>query len=549
MISVPGCGAYVASVKLRAMNPPAGATPTGIESANPSADAASPDVARSAALGRHVRFTQVELRDQTDGCNELVHPRTWLLHPSEKLALRGNLFAAHNLETGAGQVFIKAAPLPDVRPEPEAVDLSVTPAGQGFEARLHGDGTYAWHVIPYAGGALDRTEALQRFQREQAHLSTPRFITNTWGDRGQDGRISHDFILREIEAAAAIGADLLQIDDGWQRGRSSNSVDAKSVGGRWEGFHAAEQPFWSTDPVRFPQGLEPIVEAATRHGLELGLWFAPDSSEDFAHWEQDVRTLVDLHRRYGATSFKLDSINIRSRVGEQRIRQMIAAVQRETDGRVVLDMDITAGSRLGYFGMIEAGPLFVENRYTDWRRYWPHQTLRTLWNLAPWVDPARLRMEFLNHARHADLYEDDPLAPAAYTPAALFATTLFANPLGWFECSNLPGSYAEQLAPLATVWKQHREAIFAGTIVPLGNAPEGFGWTGLASISPERDAAHILAFRGLNTPATETVRLPGNLRATDVEVLAGDGIADASAELSVTVPAPLGFAWLRACLG
>jgi len=31
------------------------------------------------------------------------------------------------------------------------------------------------------------------------------------------------------------------------------------------------------------------------------------------------------------------------------------------------------------------------------------------------VDPLRLRMEFLNNARNADLYGDDPLAPAHYS--------------------------------------------------------------------------------------------------------------------------------------
>ena len=61
-----------------------------------------------------------------------------------------------------------------------------------------------------------------------------------------------------------------------------------------------------------------------------------------------------------------------------------------SDGRVVFDLDVTAERRPGYFGLPEIGPVFVENRYTDWGKYWPHQTLRQFWALADVVDPARL---------------------------------------------------------------------------------------------------------------------------------------------------------------
>ena len=89
-----------------------------------------------------------------------------------------------------------------------------------------------------------------------------------------------------------------------------------------------------------------------------------------------------------------------------------------SSGQVVFDLDVTAQTRPGYFGAMEAGPLFVENRYTDWHRYWPHQTLRNLWKLSRWVDPRRLRMEWLNHTRNTEKYANDPLAPAAWSPDA-----------------------------------------------------------------------------------------------------------------------------------
>ena len=52
---------------------------------------------------------------------------------------------------------------------------------------------------------------------------------------------------------------------------------------------------------------------------------------------------------------------------------------QESGGRVVFDLDVTAEIRPGYFGVPDVGPIFIENRYTDFHRYWPHQgTLRNL---------------------------------------------------------------------------------------------------------------------------------------------------------------------------
>jgi Ni,Fe-hydrogenase I cytochrome b subunit len=74
--------------------------------------------------------------------------------------------------------------------------------------------------------------------------------------------------------------------------------------------------------------------------------------------------------------------------------------------------------------------------------------LRNLWKLAHYIDPLRLRMEFLNNTRNTDQYANDPLAPATYSPAYLFAITMIASPLGWFEVSNLPARYFEEASSI-----------------------------------------------------------------------------------------------------
>jgi len=495
--------------------------PTGVETdATAPASSDTPHAAQTLTLPQHTRLTAVELVDRTDRRNELAHERQYLLHPSEALSLRGNLFVAEALLEDRGWLMIKEAPLPHARAKQSAHDLEVRAQSTGYEASLLEEDGYPWHVLEYVGGELGRATALQNWQRAQRKPLPVWFITNTWGDRNRDSRINEAFILKEIEAAARLGADLLQIDDGWQRGRTSNSAETQATGGgAWEGFYQADPQFWTPDPQRFPNGLEPVLDAAKQAGLKIGLWFAPDSSDDFANHQRDADVILGLHERYGIDCFKLDSINMRSERGERRVWQFIERVNVGSAGKVVLDLDVTAGTRPGYFGLMNAGPVFVENRYTDWHRYWPHATLRVLWQLCRWVDPRRLRMEFLNLARNAEKYADDPLAPGRYDPAYLFATVMASQPLGWFECSHLPAEMVEAVGALAAVWREHRDAFFDGTILPIGDAPDGTSWTGFLSVSPDRKTGYALVLRETNERAEAAIALPESLSTQMAKVL------------------------------
>ncbi|PTX98396.1 alpha-galactosidase [Opitutus sp. ER46] len=542
----------------------AGASPSGVERdpAPPQGDrppAAEPEIlTRFSLREQHVRLTQVLLQDQSDNHNELVQTREWLLHPAEKLELSGNLFVLEHVLTGRGRVLLKLEPLPHARPQRPAADLRVLPRGDtGFDVTLFGGSglgqpaAESFVDLAYEDGVVGRTRALQQFQRSRrpAHPEhrTPRFYSNTWGDRSRDTRINAAFIAQEIEAAARLGVEVVQIDDGWQSGISSNS--ARSAGkGVWEGFWASRPDYWVPDPAKFPQGLKPLVDQAARHGLKLGLWFAADSVHEFANWEKDAACLVAFHRELGIQHFKIDSVYAPTALAHANLRRFFHRVLADTQGAVVFDLDVTASLRPGYFGLLGTGPLFVENRYTDWHRYWPHQTLRNLWQLAWWVDPARLRMEFLNPARNTEKYPDDPLAPARHAPAALFAAIFCSNPLGWFECSSLPPGFIEEVAPLVRTWKTVRDALFAGTIVPLGGAPDGVAWTGFASLAADGRSALVLAFRELNPSASNRLAVPGLSAAAGptAERLAGTGAATwRDGALDLQIDHPLGWSLWR----
>ena len=505
----------------------------------------------------HLRVTQVELVDRTDSHNELVHERQFLLHQSENpVLLSGNLFLVEDTVGGTGYLLVRQAPLPWSRPVPSAADLRITPRERGgYEfAMLEpcGGTSGSWTVLEYRGGRLDRARALHRWQSSRRPVTLnhtlPCFLCNTWGDRSQDSRIREDFILAEIEAAAKLGADVVQIDDGWQRGVPPGPDGPASGGGLTSGFWNADARYWEPHPERFSRGLGPVVERARARGVKIGLWFVPDSWNDLANWGRDADCILGFFNTFGIEHLKIDGVSAGTPSAMANLQRFFQAVLDGSRGRVVFDLDITADTRPGYFGAMEVGPLFVENRYTDWHNYWPHQTLRNLWKLSRWVDPRRLRMEFLNNTRNKGLYAGDPLAPALYTPATLFASVMFSNPLGWFEASNLPDTYRESVAAMVRVWKRHRVAMFEGsTIVPIGAEPDGVGYTGFMSASDAGDAVYLVVFRELNPAGETSIVLPGvDTAKYRWELLAGAGdVASAGGSVRVNIPEQFGFVFAR----
>ncbi len=494
---------------------------------------------------QHLRLTQVTFFDQTDIHNELVCEREWMFMNNESdILARGNIIFGEDVLTGAGLIFFKQAPLPDSRPIKRDWDVRVSAPSNRI--RFAGQG-YPFVVLAYSGGRTGRIQALQRYQRQIRVYDPQRdgmFLSNTWGDRSRDARINEEFMLKEITAGARLGVDVIQIDDGWQAGHSMNSARGTGV---WHGFWAADSHFWDVDVQRFPGGLGKLVNSAKANGMKFGLWYAPDSSGNFANWQRDADRLLELYHKEGIEYFKLDSIHMPSTAAEGNLRHLFDRILKESNGQIVLDLDVTAGFRPGYFGDMNTGPIFVENRYTDFHRYWPHLTLRNLWMLSQYVDPLRLRMELLNNSRNANLYPNDPLAPFHYPPDCLFASVMVANPLGWFEASNLPGDYSAAVAGLAKIWKEERSRFYSGDMVPIGNPPDGVSWTGFASVGQNQTSGYLLLFRELNgSPQWSTDLSMFSNQVKRATVLAGNGSAEINrGQITINIPQPLQYLWVR----
>ncbi len=498
-------------------------------------------------------FTHVTLKDHTDrNLKGLVFPEAYDF--SKAFQSSANIAFIENAETKSGLLFIKLSPLPHARAKKIEHDFnwdgsSLKWKGPGFNSISKR--SYPCAVICYDGGRAGRIAAGQRYQRSIRQYVPGRdgqLLSNTWGDRSRDAKISQPFLITEIKAGKAMGVDVMQVDDGWQRGTTQNSAVARSKSGVWSGFWKADPKFWWPHEERLPNGLEPVAEAAKEHGLKMGLWYAPDSDDDFGNWERDADRILELHRSLGVKYFKLDSIVMTTEIAEKRVLMLMNKVIEATDGNVVIDLDVTAGIRPGYLGAVEVGTVFVENRYTDWATYWPHKTLRNFWQLSEYIDPVRVRMEFLNNVRNTEQkkYKENELAPVTYPPAYLFASVMFSSPLAWFEVSELPEEYAKDVGALVKVWKDHRVSIHGGDIIPIGDAPDGSQWAGLCSIAHDRKSGHAVIFRELNEQAEATFEIPLLDELKTVEILHGDGeAAIEDGKLKVKLDKPRSYIFLK----
>ena len=503
-------------------------------------------------LWPHTRFVEMQLADATDRHDELFFAKEILVSRNEApITNAAPVVCLENTLTGEGFACLRVGPLPYVRTD-KRPDY-VLDAGHDRLILLSND--YPCVTRTYAGGRVGRIRALQEMQRELRPYVSGRdglFLSNTWGDGNRDACINEAFLMKEVEAGAALGIDVIQIDDGWQKGRSANSAAlTKGEKGRWGSWWDIEG-FWDVDPVRFPNGIDPVVAAAKAKGMKFGLWFGPDSTDEAKAWERDAEFLLSMHRRHGIDYFKLDSMKTLTPLALARQAKLMDRIIGGSEGKVTIDLDVTAGVRPGYFGFPKIGPVFVENRYIrrgEKRLWWPHRTLRNLWSLAQAVDPVRLRMEVLNPCRMPELYPaDDPLAPARWPADAIFAISMFASPLGWFEIQNLKPETVAAWKPLIAQWKRERDAIHSGYVYPVGSRPDGLAWTGFVAGAKDGKSGSALLFRELSENGEFSLDLSGMIDAKGLTatVIGGRGTAVLEGgTLKVSVKDRLDFIWVR----
>lgn len=457
----------------------------------------SPVIDQICLKGRNWHCTAVEFHDVTDHHNTLVEEHRFVSYHHSKV-WNGNLLLARDGVTGNGLFLLKEAPCSDMQVGFREGDFRTKNGrfqaiGAGFDPGdiLPDEWTRLYGCVMGVGGDDDLSAALAlRAYQKTARRQEDMVMMNTWGDRSQDGRVSEEFCLNELDKAARLGVTVYQIDDGWQCGKSPASV---VKGGSFDGIWA-RAGYWDVDPVKFPRGLAPVVEKAASLGIETGLWFNPSVQDDLADWEKDAAVLTGLWKQYGIRIFKIDGLILPSKKAERNLRRMLDRVREETGDDVVFNMDVTNGRRIGYNWFTEYGNIFLENRYTDWGNYYPYKTLRNLWQLSRYVAPERFQIEFLNPWRNTDKYPSgDMFAPANYSFDYIASVAFAAQPLAWMEASNLPEE-AFGTGKLLREWLELAPAIHSGTILPIGCEPSGRSWTGFQSVSDSKHG-YLIVYR------------------------------------------------------
>ncbi len=478
----------------------------------------------------HWKYRAVEFFDRTDVNNNLVREVSMVGYRDLE-QMKGNILHVQDMISGNSFFILKEAPCSFVqlnyagydflcdKNQCQVIGLGIYPddLAQGRWLKTYGA------VVGLSGTSeLDFLEALRTYQKNVRIHRKDRdemIMMNTWGDRNRDASISEENIKKEIKACKKYGITHLQIDDGWQQGLSKNS--AKKEGKLWNDWKAED---WQPSKQRFPNDFGIIVDYAKNNNVGLGLWFNPSRNSDYQNWKPDAEVVVSLFRTYGIRYFKIDGVHLPSKKAELNLTKFFDYIAEETNDSVFLNLDATAGTRGGYHFLNRYGNIFLENRYTDFVNYYPYRTLRNLWMLSSYVPPENLQIEFLNKWRNGDKYHDgDPFAPINIPFDYQFAITLMAQPLAWFEASLLPEE-AKSVIPVIKKYKEHQYKIHSGTIVPIGNEPDGKSWTGFQSISNNNNEGYLMIYREFNTQDKASIKtfLPEN-KHVKFELLLGTG--------------------------
>ena len=480
--------------------------------------------------GLHCATVQICFCPRSDTHNTPVRVQRFVPRLFEcGLPLKGQCFFVQSVVSRLSRViFIEA---------PDFFDCSIELKPEGVEVHAEGCTVYSEECT------LGDEEALLRaFLRTQMPL--PLFaMVNNWGDMNGPDVLNEAFCLREIDAAAEIGLDVVQLDDGWQKG-SSKAVRIFDENGKNTYLRRLDGDFWEVDREKFPNGLEKVAQYALSRGITPGLWFAPDARNHFGNMERDLAVLrraVQMGFRY----FKLDMIKIVDWEDRNRFVLFLEKVHALADN-IYLQLDVTGPvPRLGFTDGMGYGKLFVENRFTKRGDYFPHLTLSNLWQLCRYIPAQHFQFELANRRRFPEDYApSDPLAPMNFSAAWQFASVMVSCPLVWMEVQNLHPDDCEELMPLIAAWKQERDRMARCDVQPVGSLPDGTGMTGF--LCTDGQGGYLIALSEQIALHTLSLALPKPvceircLHTNTAQEIVSDGL-----HLTVTLPDKAAYAFYR----
>ncbi len=466
----------------------------------------------------HAKIHSVQLVDFTDVHNNIVKKQTELLFSSHwHNTFKGQFFIMDNYLEDEAFMLVKEAPCSFGRFVDSDYDANFRKNDRaylkGLGVSLAGEKHFNHDIQIYgatigvgsADSLLSDYKKYYRLEWKEGDKGTFT-MSNTWGDRNGDSRICEEFMLKEAAAGGKIGVDIIQLDDGWQTGLTSNSrfVNREKGEGVWgSGYYNSDENFWVPAAHKFPSGFKKVTDTIIENGAHVGLWFSPDFVNDYENVDKDIETVVKLYNDYNARFFKIDGVDVINSTIGTRLLYFVKEVFRRTNNDICLDMDITGNQkRWGYLFNKQYGNLFLENRMAKNYRerpntytYFPHSTLRNIWQLSEIMPAQRFQIEMPNRLLGVGCYKDDDvLSPDKYTQDYLFAITMFACPLLWTEMSNVAEDDLEVLAKIMKIHNDIKKDLSHLDVKPVGQEPCGTSFTGFTALDDDGNG-YALLFR------------------------------------------------------
>jgi alpha-galactosidase len=471
----------------------------------------APVMERIELPGVHWKVRSVEFYDMTDRYNNLVKESEDLVYRFN--SHRGNVLMATDQVNHRYLFILKESPsfysqqhYPGADFISRTGQIEVVGIGVDSLSLSTGEWIRGYGFVTGFGGnsEYECLSALRSYQKNifpSYREVEPILMVNTWGDRSQDTKIGEQFLQEEIDACRRFGANYLQIDDGWQLGRSTNSAfGGGTLADIWD-----IPGYWTPHPGKFPDGFGPVLEHAAKKDIRISLWYNPCATDSYQNWQNEFETLSGFYQDWGIRTVKIDGLKFPDKASELRVRKIFDSILVHTDGKMILNLDVTAHRRHGYHYFNEYGVFWVNNRYTDWKNYYPYTVLRNTWMLSKYIPPEKLQMPFLNIWRNQAKYgENDPFAPSRVPFDYAFAVTMAAQPMAFFECSSLPEE-AFLIRETVGSYLKIQEELHSGIILPIGDEPSGSSWTGFQSVMNNKEG-FLLIFRERNDQENRTLK-------------------------------------------
>jgi hypothetical protein len=251
-----------------------------------------------------------------------------------------------------------------------------------------------------------------------------------------------------------------------------------------------------------------------------------------------LEDLIWNYEQGGFVAVKYDFFRMRTKeeadMHFDKVREFIKATGHD----VRVNWDVTAPPRIGYYLGRDLGAIYLENRKPEWPEntiYRPHLVLRDAWHLATYVNLNKFQVTVQNTDR-----VNRQLSEAyQYSHGYAFAVSMMATPVFFQLTQYYSDAARDELRPLISLYKQHRENIYDGYVFPIGEEPDNASWAGFQSWDPQSGSGYITVFRELNNREdSKSIRLHF-LR--DKKMIMSDLISGVSSEQQVAADGAVDF--------